>query len=109
MQPLDKDALNSLQITSMREDTSEVIEPLHLRSDLLDSKLIPILESVSKRHNCAFHIHRLPPGDSRRWSIQRRTFPGMASKRKSDLHRIWTLGSGIHPSWQSVDPHSARP
>ncbi len=43
MQPLDKDALNSLQITSMREDTSEVIEPLRLRSDLLDSRLVPIL------------------------------------------------------------------
>lgn len=43
MQPLDKDALNSLQITSMREDTSEVVEPLHLRSDLLDSRLVPIL------------------------------------------------------------------
>lgn len=48
MQPLDKDALNSLQITSMREDTSEVVEPLHLRSDLLDSKLVPILEERFK-------------------------------------------------------------
>lgn len=56
MQPLDKDALNSLQITSMREDTSEVVEPLHLRSDLLDSKLVPILEERFKEaQQCLSH------------------------------------------------------
>ena len=56
MQPLDKDALEALQITNIKESTSPIVEPLHLRSDLLDSKLVPILEKRFKEaQQCLSH------------------------------------------------------
>ena len=56
MQPLDKDALEALQITNMKESTSPIVEPLHLRSDLLDSKIVPILEERFKEaQQCLSH------------------------------------------------------